>query len=85
MATALLALTERNELRIMDPKEGDLKINWDPDSPDEVELAEEQFDAAREKGMTAYAVDKKGQKTTELKEFDPKVRAIIMAPAPKRG
>lgn len=75
----------RHEMRIMDPVKGDLKSTWDPDNEDEVEAAEEMFDAQRKRGMAAYRVNKKGKKTEVMTEFDKDANAIIFAPPPKGG
>ncbi len=67
-------------LRIMDPVAGDLKITWDIDDADQVELARKNFDAAKKKKMVAYEVKKDGERGKILSRFDPDAEAIIMAP-----
>lgn len=67
-------------MRIMDPKEGDLKIVWDSDNTDEVAQAKKTFDELRKKGMAAFRVNKKGEKTKTLSEFDPDAEAMVLAP-----
>jgi hypothetical protein len=58
---------------------GDTRIMWDPRDADEVKVAKEAFDKAKKKGMLAYAVDEKGEKTgTVIREFDPSQSKIIM-------
>ena len=74
-----------SELRIMDQKEGDLKFTWGRDNDDEKELARDQFDSARGRGMVAYTVDTKGGKGRIITEFDPELGAIIMALAIRGG
>ena len=68
------------EFRIMDKDAGDLKVIWDKDNVDETEAAEEQFDSLREKGFTAYSVDKKGEAGTKITKFNPTAEKIIMVP-----
>jgi len=68
-------------MRIMDPKEGDMKLVWDPDNEVEVAHARETFDKMRKKGLAAFRVDKKGDKAKTLTEFDPDAAAMILAPA----
>jgi len=67
-------------LHVMDPKQGDLKVIWDSENEDEVELAERQFDEAKEKGFLAFKVKKDGGKGQQIKEFDPDSEKIIMIP-----
>ena len=67
------------ELRCMS-KWGDTKVLWDPKNEDEVEAAEEQFDNLIEKGFTAYAVKKDGERGRKITEFNPKAGKIIMIP-----
>jgi hypothetical protein len=58
---------------------GDTRLMWDPRDKDEVKVAKEAFDKAKKKGMLAYAVDEKGEKTGEvIREFDPTRTKIIM-------
>ena len=72
--------TERT-LSIMDMDGGDFKITWSPDNDDECDAAQAAFDKAKQKGMTAFSVDKKGKKGKKISAFDPDAEAIIMAPA----
>lgn len=67
-------------LSIMDPKLGDLKVIWDSENEDEVELAEKQFDEAKEKGFLAFKAKKDGSKGKQIEKFDPEAERIIMIP-----
>jgi hypothetical protein len=70
---------ERNMLSIADPT-GDTRIMWDPKSKDEVATAKAAFDAAKKKGMLAYAVDpESADKGEVIREFDPQAGKIIMS------
>ena len=60
--------------------EGDTRVMWDPKNDDEVEAAEAQFDALIEKGFTAFAVKKDGEKGKKISKFDPDAGKIIMVP-----
>jgi hypothetical protein len=73
------------ELRMMDVKEGDLKVVWDSEKKDEVAAAEEQFDSLIAKHYIAYSVDKKGEKGKQIKKFDPDAEKIILAPMVQGG
>jgi len=70
---------EKNVLHITDAT-GDTRIMWDPDVKDEVSTAKAAFDAAKKKGMLAYAVDPDtGGRTGEvIREFDKTRGKIIM-------
>ena len=74
-----------SELRIMDEKEGDLKVIWDSENKEEVAAAEDQFDTLLKKGYIAYSVDKKGEKGKQIKKFDPDAEKIILAPVLQGG
>jgi len=60
--------------------EGDTKIIWDPENPDEVKNARRTFDDLRGKGFNAYSVKRTGEQGEILRTFDPKAEKIIMAP-----
>lgn len=68
-------------MRVMDPVAGDLKVVWDPENSDEVDHAQKTFDEMREKGFTAYSVDRKGEQAEVVTKFDPDAEALILAPA----
>jgi len=67
-------------LSVLDPKKGDIKLIWDSENDDEVELAKKQFKEALKKDFTAYAVKGRGIKGEKIKEFDPDIERIIMIP-----
>ena len=67
-------------LHVMDPKQGDLKLIWDSDNEDEVELAEKQFNEAKEKGFLAFKAKKDGSKGKQIEKFDPESERIVMTP-----
>lgn len=69
-----------NTMSVMHPDHGDLKVIWNPDEPDEVASAREQFDAMKKKGYVAYRVDRAGDKAEVMNSFDPDAKAIILAP-----
>ncbi len=43
--------------------------------------ARRTFDDLKRKGFAAFAVGAKGEKTTQIREFDPAAEKIIMVPA----
>jgi hypothetical protein len=62
-------------------REGDTKMLWDTDKPDEVEAAKKQFDFLKGKGYVAFKVDKDGKQLTErVTAFDGTLGRIIMLP-----
>jgi hypothetical protein len=67
------------------PTGGDVKVVWDSEVADEVELARGQFDKALSKGMAAFRVTRKGDKGEQIRKFDPDAEAIIVAPALRGG
>lgn len=68
------------EMAIMS-RDGDSKLIWDKDNPDEVENARRTFDELKKKGFIAYKVEgRKGEKGEVLRAFDPDAERLIMAP-----
>ena len=69
------------EARLLDRHAGDLQIIWDRTKPDEVATARAAFDALKAKHYTAYRVgEKKGEKGTVVRDFDPTLERLIMSP-----
>ncbi len=68
-----------HELAVMD-RTGDTKTMWDPNKPDEVEVAEETFKRLKKKGYAIYRVTAKGDKDTIMHTFDPKAEKLIAVP-----
>jgi len=48
-------------------------------------MARKQYDELKKKGFKAYRVGTMGKKTTEMKEFDPDMGKVIMAPIVQGG
>lgn len=73
---------------------GDVRTEWDPENPDEIEAVRLQFDALKNKGYLMFAVhdDKKGAlydafapllgKAIFAKQIEPAVEAIPAEPGP---
>lgn len=60
--------------------EGDTKIIWDSENPDEVANAKRTFDDLMAKGMMAYVVkDDEGMKGRYMRTFDPSAEKMILA------
>ena len=59
---------------------GDIKLIWDKNKPDEVAAAKTMFDDLKKKRYLAFSVKKDGEKNELLKEWDPDVERLIMAP-----
>lgn len=66
----------------MDPVEGDIKVIWDKDNPDEVEAARAMFDRmVGEKRFMAYSVKgRNGEKNEIIRTFDPEAERLILSP-----
>lgn len=72
------------EMRIMG-KDGDLKVIWDSDKPDEVESARKQFNEMTGKNYIAFSVKKDGEKNEKIHKFDPNLEKMILVPMLKGG
>lgn len=65
---------------------GDTKVIWDPKNPDEVENARKQFDYfTKEKKFAAFAVNKDGSKSEQIRTFDKDIEKIIFVPPLQGG
>jgi hypothetical protein len=79
------------ELRIMDPKAGDIRLAWsngspDPDAPAREMAAREAFDKAKGLGtMIFYRMNFDGSGGEQIKEFDPAAERIVGMPFPVGG
>jgi len=72
-----------HEIAVMD-RTGDTKTIWDPNKPDEIEMAKQTFDRLKTKGYAIFTVGKNGQKDEVMHKFDPKAEKMI-AVAPIAG
>ena len=70
-----------SEIRIMDTKEGDLKLEWNSDNDTETDLAKKAFEKAKKDGMLIYKMKKDGSQGTQIKDWDPNAERIIATPA----
>lgn len=68
-----------SEIAVMD-RTGDTKTIWDPNNPDEVEVARETFDKLRKKGYLIYRVNTIGNKGEQMLKFDAKAEKMIAVP-----
>ncbi len=71
---------QKHVLSIPDPVEGDLRVEWDPNNAEQVDLAREAFNRAHQRRMTAYRLAPGGGRGEQMTEFDPAAEAILMAP-----
>jgi len=69
-----------NEMRVLS-REGDVKTIWNPEVPQEVEAARQQFNRLVKNGQyLAYRVGEVGSMGEQIREFDPQAGSIILAP-----
>lgn len=74
-----------SELCVLDAS-GDTKFMWSRSNSEEVKAAREHFDMLKKKGYWAYRVeDREGSKGEVVRDFDPSLERIIMAPRPIGG
>ena len=67
------------ELAVMG-RTGDTRVLWNGDNEAEVENARRTFEDLTKKGYLAYSVDRRGNKGTQVREFDPEAEKLILAP-----
>ena len=65
------------ELIIRGPQ-GDVKVKWDPDIPDEVEIAEKAFEENKEKGFKPFRVWDNDRKGEMIDKFDKYAERILL-------
>lgn len=61
-------------------KHGDNKTTWNPENSAEIDAARTTFRTLKEKGYSAFKVDREGKPSGPMTEFDPQAGAIIMTP-----
>lgn len=76
----LAAVQPKHTLSLMDPKEGDIKLSWDMDNEDEIEIARAAFTKAKKDGFAFYAMDKGKQTGSVINRFNPDLEDIIGRP-----
>jgi hypothetical protein len=75
----------KNELIVLDSG-GDTKLMWDAAKPEEVEAARGLFDSLKAKRYLAFSVQgKEGSRGELVREFDPGLERVILAPAMAGG
>jgi hypothetical protein len=83
-AEALSQTSIQGTMSIMG-KEGDLKVTWNSDEPDEVAAARVQFSNLVGKGYLAFKTDKKGGQGEQMREFDVTAERVILVKQLKGG
>lgn len=61
-------------------KEGDVKLEWDPDNEQEVEVAERAFKENIKKDFKAFRMYGNGKKGESLTKFDKTAEKILFVP-----
>jgi len=72
-------MADEHVLQVIDIN-GDTKTIWDPNNPDETEVAKDTFKKLKKKGYLAYQVDREGGQASIMDEFDPAAGKVIMRP-----
>ena len=68
-----------HQMQVMDPT-GHTTVRWDPNDPDEVEVAEATFKEMTARGYSAFRVETVEQKGARLSAFDPTATKMILIP-----
>lgn len=75
------------QMKIMDPREGHVTVEWDTQVPESVEVARHRFEQeVRDKKMKPYRMERKNGKSegTAIKGFDPEAEELLLV-APMAG
>lgn len=70
---------EKNEMRSL-ARKGDVKIEWDINNTDEVDVARSVFDQRIEENWSAFRENIRGERGDRIKIFDPRAERIILVP-----
>ena len=70
----------QHELRVLDPKAGDILTTWEPKDKESTSVARTNFDQARKQGLVPYKISRRTGNTELLHNFDPEADTIVMAP-----
>lgn len=70
----------KHELAFMDIKEGDVKLQWDPNDSDEVAAAELTFNKLKKKGYAFFKMNFGGKKGEKITKFDKTIESILGIP-----
>jgi hypothetical protein len=67
-------------------EDGDLKVTWDRENPEDVRHARRTFDDLKARGYLAYRVEPRGREPerVQVRQFDPDDRQLVLVP-PLRG
>lgn len=79
-----MTIGEVHELKTLN-HEGDAVTRWDPNRPDEVEVARAMFDSLKKKGYLAYTVTDGDARGEVIRSFDPALGKIMMMRQPVGG
>ena len=71
---------KKHELAFMDIKEGDVKLQWDPDDKDEVAATELTFEKLKKKGYQFFKMNFGGKKGEKIAKFDKDIESILGIP-----
>ena len=61
-------------------RSGHTETTWDPNEPEDVEVARAMFETLIGQGYLAFSVNEDGTKGEPIREFDPKASRIILSP-----
>jgi hypothetical protein len=60
--------------------EGDTTLTWNRENPVEIKTAEDKFLALQKEGYLAFRLEENGEKGELIREFNPNIEKIFMAP-----
>ena len=75
---------EKRIMQVLD-QTGHTSVTWDAANQDEVAAARETFNTMTGKGYTAFRVDRRGNQSTQIREFDPSAEEMVLVPQLKGG
>ena len=73
-------MSDGRSLTVKYTQDGETEISWDPDDPQQVEVARQTFERlARRRAWSAYRLDAGGARQ-HLGAFDPQASQMFLAP-----
>jgi len=82
--TILAGAIKESTMKILNDK-GDEKITWTKENGRQAKKAKQRFLSLLDEKYTAFSVDAKGKKKSQITEFDVDAEVILMIPPTSRG
>lgn len=69
----------------MTAADGDIRVPWDPNDPNQIEEARQRFRHYKAQGYRAFGIARRGARGEEINDFDPSMGEILFAKTALQG